>query len=130
MRSCVGWLFHFALGNEDGKVQLVYESTCCVSWGAIFDSRKDRGVVCVYFIFNAGGSVCGCMCVYTHTHTRTAQMGHSDVSPGVGMRCLEGPQNPDGLNLGMHIFVYVYKVRMCMYVLGGGMRSWTNYFFL
>jgi len=37
------------------------------------------------------------------------------VSPGVGMRHLEGPKNPDGPNLGIHIFVYVYKVHMCIY---------------
>ena len=70
------------------------------------------------------------MCVYSHTHTHTAQKGYSDVSPGVGMTHLEGPKNPDGLNLGINIFVYVYKVHMCMYMLGGGMRSWTNCFFL
>ena len=46
------------------------------------------------------------------------------------MRHLEGSKNPDGLNLGIHIFVYVYKVHMCMYMLEGGMRSWTNSFFL
>ena len=124
------YVFHLALGNEDGGVQLVYESACCLAWGVIFDRRKDRGVVCVFSILNAGGSVCGCVCVYTHTHTRTAQMGYLDVSPGVGMRHLEGPKNPDGLNLGIHIFVYVYKVNMCMYMLRGDMRSWTNCFFL
>ena len=48
-----------------------------------------------------------CVCVYAHTHT--AQMGCSDVSPGVGMRHLEDPKNPDGLNLDIHIFVYVYQ---------------------
>ena len=96
----------------------------------IFDRRKDRGVVCVFSIFNAGGSVCVRACVYTHTHTHTEQMGYLDVSPGVGMRHLEGPKNPDGLNLGIHIFVYVYKVHMCIYMLRGGMRSWTNRFFL
>jgi len=37
--------------------------------GVIFDRRKGKGSVCVFFIFNVGGSVCGCMCVYTHTHT-------------------------------------------------------------
>jgi len=63
--------------------------------------------------------------VYTHTHTHTVQMGWSDVSPGVGMRHLEGPKNPDGLNLD----IYVYKVHMCICVLRGGMRSWTNCFF-
>ena len=71
-----------------------------------------------------------CECVYTHTHTHTAHMGCSDVSLGVGMRHLEGPKNPDGLNLDIHIFVYVYKVHMCIYMLRGGMRSWTESFFL
>jgi len=70
------------------------------------------------------------VCVYAHTHTHNAQMEYSDVSLGVGMRHLEGPKNPDGLNLGIYTFVYVYKVHMCMYMLGGGMRSWTNCFFL
>jgi len=69
------------------------------------------------------------VCVYTHTHTHTAQMGYLDVSPGVGMRHLEGPKNPGGLNLGIHMFVYVYKVHMCICMLRGGMRSWTNCFF-
>jgi len=103
-----------------------------VAWrgGLFFDRKKDRGVVCVFSICSTGGSVCECMCVYTHTHTHTVQMGYLDVSPGVGMRHLEGPKNPDGLNVGRHIFVYVYKVHMCMYMLRGGMRSWTNCFFL
>jgi len=43
---------------------------------------------------------------------------------------LEGPKNPDGLNPSIYVFVYMYKVHMCMYMLGGGMRSWTNCFFL
>ena len=67
-------LFHLALGNEDGGVQLVDESTCCFARGVIFDRRKDRGVDCVFSIFNAGGSVCVCECVYTHTHTHTARV--------------------------------------------------------
>jgi len=68
MRSCICSLLHWALGNEDGGVQLVYESTRCLAWGIIFDWRKDRGVVCVFLIFNAGRSVCWCMYVYMHTH--------------------------------------------------------------
>jgi len=96
-----------ALRNEDGGVQLMYEATCCLAWGVIFDRRRNRGVVCVFSIFNAGGSVRGCRCVYTHTHTQTAHMGSSDVSPGVAMRHLEGPKNPDELNLGILLFVYV-----------------------
>ena len=62
-------LYHLALGNEDRGVQLVYESACCLAWGAIFDRRKDSGVVCVFSIFNAGGIVCVRVCVYAHTHT-------------------------------------------------------------
>jgi len=132
MRSCMCSLFHLALGNlnEDGGIQLVYEGTCCLAWGVSFDRRKDSGVVCVFSIFDAGGSVCGRMCVHTYTHTNAAQIGYSVVSPGVGMKHLEGPKNPDGLILGIHIFVYVYKVHMCMYMLRGGTRSWTNCFFL
>ena len=122
MRSCMCSLVVRRWGNEDGGVQQVNESTCCLAWGVIFDRRKDRGVVCVFSIFNAGGSVCGCMCVYTHTHKHTEQMGYLDVSPWVGMRHLKGPKNPDGLNLGIHIFVYVYKVHVCMCMLGGGRK--------
>jgi len=74
---------HSALGNEGGGVQLVYEGTCCLAWGVVFDRRRHMGVFCVFSIFNAGGSVCGCRCVYMHTHTHTAHMGYSDVSPEV-----------------------------------------------
>jgi len=72
--------------------------------------------------FDACGSICGCMCVYTHTHIHTAhEVLH--MNPGVGTRHLEGPKNPDGLNVGICVFVYVYKVHTCIYMLGGGMRS-------
>jgi len=66
------------------------------------------------------------MCICTHKHTLHRCL---DVCPGVEMTHLEGPKNPDGLNLEIHIFVYVYKVHTCIYVLRGGMRSWTNCFF-
>jgi len=39
---------HSVLGNEGGGVQLVYEGTCCLAWGVIFDKRRDRGIVCVF----------------------------------------------------------------------------------
>ena len=71
MRACMCTLFHSALGNEDGGVQLVYESTCCLALGFIFDRGKDRVVVCVFSILNACVSVCMWVyvCVYAHTHT-------------------------------------------------------------
>ena len=43
-------------------------------------------------------------------------MGYSDVSPGIGMRHLEGPKNPYELNLGIHIVT-----RHCMK--GGSRRT-------
>ena len=68
------------------------------------------------------------VCVYAHTHTYTKN-GLLDVSPGVGKRHLEGPKNSDGLNLGIYVFVYMYKVHMCIYMLGNGMRSGQTGFF-
>jgi len=49
---------HSALGNEGGGVELVYQSTSCLAWGVICDRSRDRGVVCIFLICNAGGSVC------------------------------------------------------------------------
>ena len=102
-----------------------------VAWreGSFLTEAK-IGVLSVSSLFLTWVRVYVCVCVYTHTHTHTAQMGYLDVSPGVAMRHLEGLKNPDGLNLGIHIFVYVFKVHMCIYMLRGGMRSWTNCFFL
>jgi len=51
---CFISLFHSALRDEDGGVQLVYESACCLAGGVIFDRRKDSVVVCVFP--NASGS--------------------------------------------------------------------------
>ena len=128
MRACMCSLFHLALGNENGVVQLVYESTGCLAWGVFFDRRKKMRVLSVSSLFLArvGVYVGVCVTVYTHTHTHTAQMGYSDVGPGVWMRHLEGPKNLDGPNFGIHIFVYVYKVHMCVYM----PRSWNDCFFL
>ena len=40
-----------------------------MAWGVLFEKRRDRSVVFVFSIYNAGGSVCGCICLYTHTQT-------------------------------------------------------------
>jgi len=60
-----------------------------------------------------------CVCVYIRTHTHTMHVGYLDVSPGVGTRHLKSPESPDGPNLRTCIYIYL---------LGGGMRSWTNSF--
>jgi len=65
------------------------------------------------FLTRVGVYACVCVCIRTHTHTLHRC---TDESPGVGMRHLEGPKNPDGLILVIHIFVYVYKVHMCIYM--------------
>jgi len=72
------------------------------------------------------------MCMYTHL-THTLHVGYTDVGPGVGTRHLEtrspNLKNPDGTNLSRLFFVYVYKVHICICMLGGRMRSWTKFFF-
>jgi len=58
-----------------------------------------------------------CVCVYAHTHT--LHMGYSDVSPGVGTRHLE---NPEEIQMycsdSIHIYCAVYEVHMYIYMLG------------
>jgi hypothetical protein len=78
----------------------------------------------VFSLFLMLGGRVLCMCVYTHTHIRTAHWV-LDVSPGVGpvTQHLKGLKNPVGLTLGIYVFVCVYKVHMCIYMLEDGMRS-------
>ena len=104
MRSLAAW--RGGLFLTEGKIVVLSVSSLFLKW--------------------VGAYVCVCVCIRTHTHTLHRC---SDVSPGVGMRHLECPKNPDGLNPDIHIFVYVYKVHMYIYMLRGGMRSWTNCFF-
>ena len=101
----------------------VYQNALVVAWRVgLFLTEEKIGVLSVSSLFLTHVGVC--VCIRTHTHT--VQMEYLDVSPGVEMRHLEGPKNPDGLNLGIHIFVYVYKVQNCIYMLRGGMGSWTE----
>ena len=86
--------------------------TALVAWrGGLFLTEGKIEVLSVSSLFLSRVGVYVGVCVW---HTHTAQMGYLDVSPGVRMRHLEGPKNPDGLNFGIHIFVYVYKVHMCI----------------
>ena len=96
-----------------------------VAWrGGLFLTAGKIGVLSVSSLFSTrvGVYVGVCVCIRTHTHTHCTDgvLGYEprsrDETPG-------GPENPDGLNFGIHIFVYVYKVHMCMYVLVGGTRS-------
>jgi len=62
--------------------------------------------------------------VYAHTGTHCAS-GTWMGAQGLGQDAWRARR----LNLGMYVFVYVYKVHMCIYMLGGGMSSWNNCFF-
>jgi len=100
-----------------------------VAWrGGLFSIEGETETLSfVFSIFDAArvGVYVG---VHMHTHTHTA---HEvlNLSSGVGTRHLEGPKNLDGLNFAKHTFIYVYKVHVCMYVLGGGMKSGLAAFF-
>ena len=130
VRSCTRILFIIIRGRGWGWSASLGRALVAASWrGGLFLTEGETGVLsCVFSIFDAGGSAFVCMCVHTHTHLHSAQ-GVLDVSPGVGTRHLEGPKNPDELILGICVFVYVYKVHMYIYMLGGGIRSWTYCFF-
>jgi len=112
-------------GTRTRRVSYSMESTCCFACFFIFDRWRNRGVVWVFSVLGVYVGVC--VCIRTHAHT--LHMGYSDVSPRVGTRHLESPKNPDGLNLSIYVFVYVYTVHMCTYVLRSGMRSWSDCFF-
>ena len=58
-----------------------------------------------------------CVCVYAHTHT--LHVGYSDVSPGVGARHLESPEEIQMYFSDIiHIYRAVYEVHMYIYMLG------------
>jgi len=68
------FVHELTLGNKGGEVEVVYENTCCLSWGLFLtEGAWEIGVLPVPFVlFDVGGSVCGCMCVCTHARTHTA----------------------------------------------------------
>ena len=112
-----------------GGVQLVYAEHLSLGVGGYFRGKERRK--CCYvsslFLTRVGVYVSVCGCIRTHTHTAHQVL---NVSLGVGTRHLEGPKNPDGLNLGKYVFLYVYEVHVCTYMLGGGMRSGLTAFFV
>jgi len=58
-----------------------------------------------------------CVCVYAHAHT--LHVGYSDVSPGVGTRHLESPEEIQMCcSDSIHIYLAVYEVHQHVYMLG------------
>jgi len=103
-----------------------------VAWRmGLFLTEEKIGVLSVssLLLTRVGVYVGVFVCIHTHTHTHCTD-GVLVCEPRSGKRYPEGPKNPDGLNLIIHTFVYVYNVHMCIHILRGGMRSWTNCFFL
>ena len=112
MRALVTW--HGGLFLTEGKVEVL-------SVSSLFCTR-----VGVYV------GVCVCIRTHTHTHVTDGVLGcvprDRDETPG-------WPEESKWTKsrhicLDIHMFVYVYKIHMCMYMLGGGMRSWNNCFFI
>ena len=67
---CFISLFHSALGNEDGGVQLVYESACCLAGGLFLTEGKIVVLsVSSLFLTRLGVYVCVSLCIRAHTHT-------------------------------------------------------------
>ena len=69
-----------------------------------------------------------CVCVYAHTHT--LHVGYSDVSPGVGTRHLESPEEIQiYCSDSVHIYRAVYEVHI--YICAGlQVEVWTNCLFV
>ena len=60
-------LFRLALGNEDGGVELVYESSCCLAW--VTEGKIGVLSVSSLFLMRVGVYVGVFVCIRTHTHT-------------------------------------------------------------
>jgi len=113
-----------ALGDEGGGVQPVSAGHLFLAWGIIL-TEGSIGVLPVFSLFMTRVRVYVMVSVRVciRTHTLTLHVGYSDVSPGVGMRHLKFPKDPDKPDAKIHMSVYVYEVHMCIYMLGGGMKS-------
>jgi len=57
------------------------------------------------------------VCVYAlaYTHAYAAQMGYLDVSPGVGMRHLEGPKSKWTKSRHTYIRIWVQSTHVYVY---------------
>ena len=128
MCSCMYSLFHLALGNEDGGVQFVYESACCLAWGVILTEGK-IGVLSVSSLFLVRVGVYVCECVYMHTHTHTAQVlgcepRSRDETPG-------GPEESRWTK-SRHtcIRICVQSTHVYIYAVLRVLVIWANCFFL
>jgi len=67
---------HLALGNENGGVQLVYESNCCLAWGIfLIEGKIGELSVSSLFLRRVGVYVGLRVCIRTQTHT--SHMGYS-----------------------------------------------------
>ena len=70
MRSCMCSFVHLALGNEDGDVQLVCESTWFCRGGFFLTKGKIAVLSVSSLCLTRMGVYMGvCVCIRTHTHT-------------------------------------------------------------
>jgi len=129
VRSCMRSVF-ISFGPRGWKGSASHtdhiQGTCCWCGTLLFP----WGMIEILFVFilflDARGSVCGCICMYTHIHTHCT-WGTLTWAQGRD-KTLEGPEESRWTDLGIYVFVWMYKVHMCIYMLRGGIRSWTNCF--
>jgi len=108
--------------------------TALVAWRAgLFLTEGKIGMLSVLFYFKRGWEfvwVYVCVCLHTHTHCTD---GVFRCDPRSQHETTGGPEESGlGCTKSRHIYIFVnmFKVHMCMYMLAGGMRFWTNCFFL
>jgi len=69
-----------------------------------------------------------CVCVYTHTHT--LHVVYSDVSPGVGTRHLDGPEE---IQMYCSDCIHIYRAvtnHTCIYICWATVRGLIAFCFL
>ena len=67
--------------------------------------------------------------VYAHTHTHTEQMGYSVVNSRGRDEALGGLEECRWTEFRSG-YVYKVHIEMCIFMPGGEMTSWINFFFL
>jgi len=100
-RTCV--LCWLALGEEGGRVQLFYAGHLLLAWDVIIYMRKDEILVCIAPVFWRRWE---CMWVYTHLYIHTV-LGVLGCEPRGLYETLGGPEESNGLNLGIYVFIHV-----------------------
>jgi len=94
-----------------------------LSVGGYFLTEGKIGLLSVSSLFLRRVGVYVGVCVYAHTHTHTAQMGYSDVSPGVGRDETPGGPEESGWTKSRHVNICIRAQSTHVYVYA---RKWDE----